>query len=249
MNQRLSSADLQVQAAVSAIHSGDVAALADLLTKHKELATAYIGDTERTQEGRTLLHVATDWPGHLPRVEENIRVLVDAGADVDAPFVGAHSETPLHWAASSNDLLALEALLDAGAAIDAPGSVLGGGTPLLDARAFAQWDAARLLVQRGATTDIVDEATLGLMDRLVARFVDDEQTPSQESVNNAFWGACHGGSLAATQFLQARGAEINYLPPWERITPLGAAKRQGATEIVEWLQRQGGASVNELTSA
>ena len=46
--------------------------------------------------------------------------------DVDARFVGRHRETPLHWAASSDDVAVLDALLVAGADIDADGGVIAG---------------------------------------------------------------------------------------------------------------------------
>ena len=69
---------------------------------------------------------------------------------MDARFRGPHEETPLHWAASSDDVAVLDALLDAGADIEAPGGVIGGGPPLADARAFGQWKAAHRLVERGA---------------------------------------------------------------------------------------------------
>jgi uncharacterized protein len=46
---------------VEAIHSGNVESLKQLLRENPSLATARIGGT------RTLLHVATDWPGHLAR--------------------------------------------------------------------------------------------------------------------------------------------------------------------------------------
>jgi ankyrin repeat protein len=45
-------------------------------------------------------------------------MLIQAGADPNAPVEGSwHSETPLHWAASSDDVEALDALLDTGAGI------------------------------------------------------------------------------------------------------------------------------------
>src|SRR4029077_7396978 len=118
--------------------------LRGLLNANPGLASGRILD--RKGCGRTLLHVATDWPGNFPRVAETVAALVAAGADPGAQFEGgSHAETPLHWAASSDDLAALNALLDAGADIEAPGAVIGGGTPLADAVAFGQWQAARRL--------------------------------------------------------------------------------------------------------
>lgn len=35
---------------------------------------------------RSLLHVATDWPGHFPNVASTIATLVEAGADDAAAF-------------------------------------------------------------------------------------------------------------------------------------------------------------------
>ena len=107
---------------------------------------------------RSLLHIATDWPGHYPNGPAVVATLVRAGADVNAKFVGSHAETPLHWAASSNDVAVLDALIDAGANIEAAGGVIGGGSPLADARGFGQWDAARRLVARGARTTLTDAA-------------------------------------------------------------------------------------------
>ncbi|MFN8080289.1 MAG: ankyrin repeat domain-containing protein [Kineosporiaceae bacterium] len=136
----------QVAAAVDAIHTGDVATLSRLLDEYPDLARARLAH----RDGRTLLHVATDWPGHFPQVATTIAILIGAGADPDAALGGPHQETPLHWAASSDDLDALDALLDGGADINAPGAVIAGGTPLADATVFGQWAAARRLLQRGA---------------------------------------------------------------------------------------------------
>jgi hypothetical protein len=179
-------------AAVSAIHCGDVPALRELLVEHAWLATARLGDDDPKGMSRSLLHVATDWPGHFPHVAASIAELVAAGADVNARFHGPHEETPLHWAASCDDVEAIDALLDAGADIEAPGAVIGGGTPIADASAFKQWAAARRLIERGARTTLSVVATLGLLDRVEEYFATGASlTP--DDVSRAFWGACHGG--------------------------------------------------------
>lgn len=53
--------------------------------------------------------------------------------------------------------------------------MIGGGTPLADATAFGQWRAARRLVERGARTELWQEAALGLMDRVVGRFTEPDR--------------------------------------------------------------------------
>lgn len=234
-------------ASFAAVRSGDVEALRRLLAEHPGLATVgIVSDGTNCGKGtRSLLHVATDWPGHFPRAAETIAELVRAGADVDARFGGAHAETPLHWAASCDDVAALDALLDAGADIEAPGAVIGGGTPLADARAFRQWKAAERLVERGAKTNIVDEATLGLLDRIRARF-ETSPPPEAEDVSCAFWGACHGGRRDCAEYLLDRGAELNWIAPWEPMTPLDAALRSDAGDLADWLRSRGARSAREL---
>jgi hypothetical protein len=172
-------------------------------------------------------------------------MLIEAGADVDARFRGPHAETPLHWAASSNDVEVLDALLDAGADIDADGGVIGGGTPLADARAFGQREAAHRLVERGAQVTLVDAATLGMMDRLRGYFTGNSE-PSPDEIRHAFWGASHGGQQAAAEYLLVRGADLNWIPPWEALTPLDAAERSEARELAEWLRQRGAKSAREL---
>jgi ankyrin repeat protein len=222
---------------VSAIRTGDVERLNRLLDEHPDLAKATI-----TGNGgeRTLLHIATDWPGHLPNVRQTITTLISHGADVNAPFKGAHSERPLHWAASCNDVEALDALLDHNADIHAPGSVIDGGTPLADAVAFGQWNAARRLVQRGAHPNLWQAAALGLMQQVEQAFASDP-VPARAAITNAFWCACHGGQLPAAQYLLPRGADLNWIG-YDGLTPLDAAARSGATSVVEWLRDQGATS-------
>ena len=138
--------DPRVIAATIAVQAGDLDALEHLLTADPWLASARIGDASCY---RTLLHTATDWPGHYTNGAATVAALVAAGADVNGRFEGPHGETPLHWAASSDDIAVLDALLDHGADIEAAGAVIGGGTPIADATAFGQWNVARRLVERG----------------------------------------------------------------------------------------------------
>ncbi len=241
----MSTGDPVAVAVVEAIHAGDVPTLRRLLADNPDLATARLGDDEPGGMTRSLLHVATDWPGHFPSVAETITALVDAGADVNARFAGPHTETPLHWAASSDDVDALDALLDAGADIEAPGSVLGGGAPLADAVGFAQWQAAHRLVERGARVGLWDVAALGFMDRIGDYFAGDA-APPQSEIDRAFWGACHGGQRETAEFLLDRGADLNWIPSWENLTPLDAAERNGFNEVAEWLRGLGAKSAAEL---
>jgi uncharacterized protein len=141
-----------------AITKGDVPALESLLRDHAGLAASVV--VAENGDERSMLHLAADWPGHFPNGPATVRMLAAHGSDPNACFVGSHRETPLHWAASSNDVAVLDALLDAGADIEAPGAVLGGGTALADAIGFRQWDAARRLVERGARTTPPQAAAL-----------------------------------------------------------------------------------------
>jgi ankyrin repeat protein len=235
----LSTDDPMAVAAVEAIHSGNVAALKQLLADQPTLATTRLGD--RCGMARTLLHVATDWPGHYPNGPATVVALVAAGADVNAKFTGPHTETPLHWAASSDDVGVLDALLDRGADIEAGGGVIGNGTPIADATAFGQWKAARRLIERGATTTLWQAASLGLMDRVAAHCTG--STP--DDITNAFWCACHGGQQQAAEHLLEHGADLNWIGH-DKLTPLDAAQRSGANELVAWLFHRGGRSASEL---
>jgi ankyrin repeat protein len=217
------------------IRSGDAAALEQLLDEHRVVARVRIADPERGQS-RTLLHLVTDWPGHVLEAGAKIEALVAAGADVDARFTGPHTETPLHWAASSDDLEALDALLDAGADIEADGGVIGGGTPMADAVAFGQWKAARRLLERGAGTNLWQAAALGLVDRVhdaLAR----TPPPSREELDNALWFAAHGSQSETAELLLDRGAN----PAWighDNLTAAQAAERSRAHALADRLRAQ-----------
>ncbi len=217
----------------TAITGGDLEALRACVTGRPELATVYIGDVH---QARTCLHIATDWPGHFPGVGASIELLVAAGADVDAPFVGAHTERPLHWAASSGDLEALDALIAAGADLEAPGGVLTGGPPLDDAVIFDMLDAATRLVACGASTALFHAAALGLTDRVRVLLADGND---QERLDASLWHACHHGRLEAAQLLMASGAD----PAFEGFgdtTTREAARLSGNEALVTLVGVSGG---------
>jgi len=253
-------------AASTAITEGDIPALRTLLSQIPKLATALI--VSRGPGGlpgaRTLLHIATDWPGHFPDVAETIHLLVSAGADVSAPFQRGrdaraaqpppHEETPLHWAASNDDVVALDALLAEGAAIDAPGSVLGGGAPLTNAVWFRQWCTAERLVESGAAVTLAQAAGMGLTDRVEAMLSSDAGTTAREEhevdVSRALWYACHGGRLEVARVLVRHGADVNWRPPWGAdVRPLDAAREAGTETLARWLEDQGALTGRENSGA
>jgi ankyrin repeat protein len=226
---------------VAAIQTGDLACLDRLLKENPGLATARIGTDAKS---RTLLHTVTDWPGHFPNGPSTVETLVAAGAEVNARVIGPHhSETPLHWAASSDDVGVLDALLDTGADIEADGSVIGGGTPLADACAFGQWKAAKRLVERGAQTTLWQAACLGLQDRVVEYF--SKGTPPSDEITKALWCACHGGQSDVAEYLFSRGADVNWVG-YNGQTPLDVAQQCSRDDIVAWLTSLGAKRAGEL---
>ena len=78
-------------AVVEAIHEGDVASLKRVLEANPGLATARIGDPKSCDGmSRTLLHVATDWPGHFPNGAATIAALVEL-EQMSTPGLPAHT--------------------------------------------------------------------------------------------------------------------------------------------------------------
>lgn len=245
----ISAGDPLATAAIEAIHTGDVEQLRRLLAEHPELTTAGIRNEDCQDESagtRSLLHVVTDWPGHFPNGAATVAVLVEAGADPTARFTGPHTETPLHWAASSDDVEVLDALIDAGADIEASGAVIGGGTPLADAVGFGQWNAARRLVERGAHAPLNEAAALGLMDHVEAGLRADPP-PTTDDLTEALWYACHGGQQLVAERLVDQGANLNWVSTWDRLTPLDAATREGHDDLVTWLRSRGARSASDGT--
>ena len=218
----------------TALRSGEVARLRALLAAEPGLATSLINS-------RTPLHLFADAPGHRANPDGVVSALAGAGADLNAHAIGVwHHETPLHWAASNDDVELIDALLDAGADIEHPGSSIAGGPPAESALGYAQWQALRRLHQRGATMNLSRAAALGLMP-LVTEFATATPPPDGEELSIAFWNACRAGQLEAARYLAGRGADIHWHAPWSGKTPLDAAREQHQHPIVAWLTDSGAA--------
>ncbi len=222
-----------------AIQSGDLQSLQRLLSQNPGLAQARI---ERNKGSSTPLHAVTDWPGFFPNGPASVRALLDAGADPNATTLpGDFKETPLHYAASTDDLEVAAALLDGGASLEINGGSIAGGTPLENAVGYGCWHVALLLLARGAkATKLWHAAALGPVERVEAFFTG-PAIPSPKEINDAFWQACHAGCRRTAEFLLARGADLNWVPDYAKQTPLAIATHPGTARqlLASWLKEKG----------
>lgn len=224
-----------------AIQGGDLTILRDLLAERPELATArMIGRKGLPGGWRTALHAATDWPGYFPAAPAAVALLLEAGADPNDDSGGDRPETPLHWAASTDDLDVAVVLIEGGAALDTPGGSIG--TPLDNSIGYGCWHVARLLVDRGARVDALwHAAALGMLSRLEELLA---QTPGQEEISKAFWHACSAAQRRAAEYLLSQGADLNWIPDYAEGTPLDAARGSGTRRenVISWLGALGALS-------
>lgn len=223
-------------ATILAIRTGDVVGLQQLLDDNPSLASSRLA----IAGGRTPLHVVCDWPGYFSNGPRIAAALIGAGANIDDRGTDEeHGETPLHWAASSDDVDVARVLIEAGADIELPGGSIG--TPLDNAIGYGCWNVARLLVESGAEVNALWHASaLGLLDRVYVLLT----TPSlstPEKINQAFWHACAGGQRRAAELLLDRGADINWVPDYALGTALDAARGHGTRRdnVIEWLESHG----------
>jgi len=232
---------------INAIRTGDTDALGAWLDAHPELVNATLPGN-----GRTPLHHATDWPGHRPNVGRSIAMLIEAGADPDARVTDMpHTETPLHWAASCDDVEAIDALIDGGADLNPLGAVITGGTPLHDAVVFQQRDAAARLLERGAAYDLFLAAgcgRLGLVEPMfdaegnlredaprIAGHKPDE--PADHRINWAFYVAAMAGDVPTLAFLHPKVTQFVALPDGR--TAVDQAIENRHPEAEAWLAARG----------
>jgi ankyrin repeat protein len=223
-----------------AVHFGQLDILRGLLTERSELASVGMVGPKGLEGGwRTPLHVATDWPGYFPLAPESAAILLEAGADPNLDCGGGRPETPLHWAASNDDVDVAAVLIDGGARLDTPGGSIG--TPLDNAVGYGCWNVARLLAQRGAPVDrLWHAAALGMLTRL-DELLAATPAPAESEVNQAFFHACQGGQLRAAQRLLAAGADLTAVPDYAgTATALDMALNPDTRreQLATWLKEQ-----------
>lgn len=250
--RRSVSTDRRASDLVEAIVAGDLDRIDELLGADPTLVGARLPGNPRS-----MLHHATDWPGHRPLVGDTIARLVASGADPNSRMPpsedGLVAETPLHWAASADDVEAVSALIAAGAVVDALGGIFGGCTPFEEAIIFEQYRAARHLLVAGATNYLPGAAALGMADEIDTFFDGDavlrtdtgmlpnwvELPPPQVVIDRAFQFACRAGHLDIARRLLARGADVGSTTP-VGTTALDEAAEHGHHAVVGWLGDVGG---------
>ncbi|HEX3462277.1 MAG TPA: ankyrin repeat domain-containing protein [Acidimicrobiales bacterium] len=237
--------DAQIAVALlGGVHAGDLDRVEQLLSENPHLARARFSARGGTS---TALHFVTDWPGYFPNGPTMVQLLIGAGADPNARTTGdgsdtpgPGSETPLHYAASSDDVDVAAALIEGGADLETPdGSI---GTPLDNAVGYACWNVARLLALRGARVEKLWHAgALGMVDRLEELLVSDTDP---EHISQGFWHACAAGQRRAAERLWHAGADLNWEPDYAEGTALDAAGGRGTQmdNVVDWLRSIGARS-------
>jgi ankyrin repeat protein len=255
--------DAKFQPAIVAIKLGDVDRLCTLIKEDSTLVTS-----RSSTSHPTLLQCVVLQGRHAPNNIEIVRLLVEAGAEVNEPFVAC---------SSCDNVEAAELLLDRGAAIN--GS--GGWAPLEEALYWNSRHMIDLLLRRGASisnlriaaglgrTDLIEgffnnDGTLkpeagainwpwgnlevisrsnfdaGGKQQLAAKF--GSWANDRESIlNNAFVYACMHGHIHAAKLLLERGAQINAIPGGFDYSGTGLhyAALNGHQPMVEFLIRQG----------
>jgi ankyrin repeat protein len=216
---RPGSAVSNFEAAVDAIVAGDATTLQRLLREHPELARA-----RSTREHQsTLLHYVSangveDFRQKTPpNIVEIARVLLEAGADVNATSEAyGGGSTALGLAATSAhperagvQIALLETLLERGAKIE-PVAEEDDGTAITSCLANGQPGAAAYLASRGAVMNLEGAAGLGRVD-IVQTFFDERgaRVPkaTREQLASAFLFACGYGHLDVVRFLLERGID------------------------------------------
>jgi len=234
--------DAKFQPAVEAIMAGDIDQLKALLAAGPSLAT----DRSSRSHPTLLQCLVLDAKDQANQIEM-VRVLIEAGAEIDDPLIAA---------ASIGNTAAAEALLNAGAAINGDGE----WSPLEEALYWGNQETVAMLVRRGAAVhNLRIAAGLGRIDVIETFFAGDgslkpeagimsspfrrmhfEGGP-QDLIDNALLYACISNRIDAAEYLLKGGARINAIPPGFDYagTALHYAALFGHKDLVDLLIQRG----------
>ena len=249
--------------AARAIVTGDVEALRSELAADSSLVLA----RSVSEHHATLLHyvAANGVEGELqrpvPNADEIARVLLEAGAEVDAPcdaYDDRRWQTTLSLVVSSDhpavagvSARLVDVLCASGAAVDGPDD---DGSALATALLFGHPECVRVLVERGARTDNVVFAAAagrlewvrayldgdpGLVERPAAAFP--LASDRREAAEQALVFASMCGQVDVVRLLLDRGVRVDACPPGSHrtATALHTAAYQGSQSIVQLLLERG----------
>ena len=124
--------------------------------------------------------------------------------------------------------------------------MIAGGTPLMDAVAFAQWAAARRLVERGRDGHVRGKRPRSGLDDIIEPRSRASRDPRPTTSSTRSGRRATAGSSESPSRLRDAGADVNWIPPWEHVSPLDAARRSGAFDVLTWLHGLGRAAPSLL---
>lgn len=191
--------------------------------------------------------------GKIPGAVDFARVMVEAGAPAEEPFVAAAS-------VGSRELV--ELLLDGGVSVEA----CAPWTALEEALYWGRQAIGRYLHQEhGArVSSLRAAAELGRLDLMAGYFAEDggllpgagpvrfffgleESERDQDVLDQAFLLALKNLQYDAAAFLLDRGAAVNAIPPGnhEHCTPLHQAVYKNDRQMIDWLLARGAVTTIE----
>lgn len=208
------------EAAADAIVNGDAITLTKLLREQPDL----VHERSTRDHRSTLLHYVSangieDFRQKTPpNIVEITRILLDAGADVDAEsdaYAGGSTTlglaaTSIHPEQAAVQIPLLQLLLDRGSRLDQPSAAGNAHSVVAGCFANGQPAAARYLVSRGAPLDLESAAALGDLAFVQRYFADDARqrlTADERQIKSAFVYACGYGREDVVRFLLQRGID------------------------------------------
>lgn len=238
------------ETAVDALIAGDAPALQAMLREHPELIRA----RSTRPHHATLLHyigtngVEGERQKYPPNAVEMLKLLLSAGADVDAEadLYGGGATTFGLVATSIHPVKAgimaplLETLLEAGASIEHPGAGGNDQPAVIACLHNGRPEAADFLMRKGAMLDLEAAAGTGRLDVVKTFFNEDGELAggaTQTQLEYGFCWACEFGHTAVVDYLLNRGTDPN--KQVNGLSGLHWAILGGHMDIIQLLIRRG----------